>query len=99
MSCFDSISIFAAWFSLVGSALLVWPVWRASRILMAAFNLNEMSNDGKGSVFDDGIQATAEAIKEKAGVWTPTSHWLLIVGVGFMVIGGLSSVVAAYCST
>ena len=101
MFWFENAPIVAAILSLLGSLLLVWPVWRASQLLKTAFMLSKIaSKNGKDqnkSVFDEGIEALAEAIEKQAGKWTPGIHRMLIGGIGFMVGGGLISLIDAYC--
>jgi hypothetical protein len=101
MLCFDDAPIVAAFFSLLGAVLLVWPAWRASRILKSAFELSnkatEEGSDQKQSAFDEGIKATAKAIEDDAGKWTPRQHRQLIGGIGLMVAGGLIGLIDACC--
>lgn len=101
MLCFEAAPIVAAFSSLLGSVLLVWPAWRVSKILKTAFELSKAaSKNGKGqkkSSFAEGIKATAEAIETDAGKWTPRNHYQLIGGIGFMIVGGLISLIDACC--
>lgn len=101
MFCFENAPIVAAFSSLLGSLLLVWPVWRASQILLTAFKLAKtIPENGKElnkSAFDEGIKALAGAIEKDAGKWTSENHCLLIIGIGFMILGGLISLVDACC--
>jgi len=93
--CLDQTPIFSAAFSLLGSFLLVWPAYRASKMLMLGFSLSKI---GQGGIaFDEGIKATAAAIEKGAGKWTPSYHWLLIAGILCMGLGGLLGLIHALC--
>jgi len=96
MLCFEDAPVVATFLSLLGSVLLVWPVWHASQMLKTAFKLSKTTSH-KESSFDEGIKATAAAIEDDAGKWTPGNHYQLVGGIGFMVVGGLISLIDACC--
>ena len=96
MFCFESASIVASSLGLLGSLILIYPAWNASRILRFASNYEHQDNEADDQL-DKAIIDTVNAIKKETGRWTVKNHHMLIAGICIMASGGLVSLTDAFC--
>jgi len=100
MACPAWISVTGAWLAFISSLLLAYPGWRVSVLLRETYRLlqtNENINATSGET-DYAVQALAESFKKDAEKWLPNLHWLLLIGLLFMVISGFLGILGAYCA-
>lgn len=84
--------------SFIGSLVLVYPAFRASKILKISHDIKILADkeDNENS-FDKAILKTAKNLSEKAGEWTRWNHALLMIGILFIVASGVLSLNDTLC--